>query len=134
MIVTFGAMIAEVPHTRPPTITGSTTDGDLAAVMRLDRPSYQGPTGVIGVLHGKNGPGEAILLRTDMDALPILEETGYAFERFVEAGYDPVPGLIGANQSDLAASDRDQALILERFTTEGVDVTVSATGLPIVAG
>ena len=44
-------MIAEVPHTRPPTITGSTTDADLAAVMRLDRPSYQGPTGVIGVLH-----------------------------------------------------------------------------------
>ena len=51
MIVTFGAMIAEVPHTRPPTITGSTTDPDLAAVMRLDQPSYQGPTGVIGVLH-----------------------------------------------------------------------------------
>ena len=51
MVVTFGAMIAEVPHTRPPTITGSTTDADLAAVMRLDRPSYQGPTGVIGVLH-----------------------------------------------------------------------------------
>lgn len=51
MIVTFGAMIAEIPHTRPPIITGSTTDPDLAAVMRLDQPSYQGPTGVIGVLH-----------------------------------------------------------------------------------
>lgn len=51
MVVTFGAMIAEVPHTRPPTITGSTTDPDLAAVMRLGQPSYQGPTGVIGVLH-----------------------------------------------------------------------------------
>jgi hypothetical protein len=51
MVVTFGAMIAEVPHSRPPTITGSTTDPDLAAVMRLDQPSYQGPTGVIGVLH-----------------------------------------------------------------------------------
>ncbi|MEM8704874.1 MAG: PAC2 family protein [Actinomycetota bacterium] len=51
MVVTFGAMIAEIPHTRPPTITGSTTDADLAAVMRLDQPSYQGPTGVIGVLH-----------------------------------------------------------------------------------
>ncbi|MEM9519965.1 MAG: PAC2 family protein [Actinomycetota bacterium] len=51
MVVTFGAMIAEVPHTRPPSITGSTTDPDLAAVMRLGQPSYQGPTGVIGVLH-----------------------------------------------------------------------------------
>ena len=35
-----------------------------------------GQTGVVGVLHGCNGPGEPILLRTDMDALPILEETG----------------------------------------------------------
>ncbi len=51
MVVTLGAMIAEIPHTRPPTITGSTTDPDLARAMRLDQPSYQGPTGVIGVLH-----------------------------------------------------------------------------------
>jgi len=38
-----------------------------------------GKTGVVGVLHGRNGPGaegEGILLRSDMDALPILEETG----------------------------------------------------------
>jgi len=35
-----------------------------------------GRTGVVGVLHGRTGPGDAILLRADMDALPILEETG----------------------------------------------------------
>lgn len=35
-----------------------------------------GKTGVVGVLHGRNGPGEAILLRADMDALPMPEETG----------------------------------------------------------
>lgn len=51
MVVTLGAMIAETPHTRPPSITGSTTDPDLAELMRLDRPSYQGPTGVVGALH-----------------------------------------------------------------------------------
>ncbi|MEZ5166446.1 MAG: PAC2 family protein [Acidimicrobiales bacterium] len=51
MVVTLGAMIAETPHTRPPTITGSTTDVGLATLMRLDQPSYQGPTGVVGVLH-----------------------------------------------------------------------------------
>jgi hippurate hydrolase len=38
-----------------------------------------GETGVVGVLHGRTGAeGEAILLRSDMDALPILEETGHA--------------------------------------------------------
>jgi len=51
MVVTLGAMIAETPHTRPPSITGSTTDAELAELMRLDRPSYQGPTGVVGALH-----------------------------------------------------------------------------------
>ena len=35
-----------------------------------------GKTGVVGVLHGKNGPGRPILRRTDMDALPMPEETG----------------------------------------------------------
>lgn len=51
MVVTLGAMISETPHTRPPAITGSTTDAALAELMRLDRPSYQGPTGVVGALH-----------------------------------------------------------------------------------
>lgn len=51
MVITLGAMISETPHTRPPTITGSTTDAELAELMRLDRPSYQGPTGVVGALH-----------------------------------------------------------------------------------
>ena len=51
LVVTLGAMIAEIPHTRPPSITGSTTDAELATLLRLDRPSYQGPTGVVGALH-----------------------------------------------------------------------------------
>ncbi len=51
MVVTLGAMVAEIPHSRPSTITGSTTDAELATILRLDRPSYQGPTGVIGVIH-----------------------------------------------------------------------------------
>lgn len=51
MVVTLGAMVAETPHTRPPLVTGSTTDPRLAEILRLDQPSYQGPTGVAGVLH-----------------------------------------------------------------------------------
>ena len=51
LVVTLGAMVAEIPHTRPPTITGSTTDAELGSVLRLDQPSYQGPTGVVGALH-----------------------------------------------------------------------------------
>lgn len=51
LLVTLGGVLAEVPHTRPFAVTGSTTDPELARVLGLDPPSYQGPTGVVGVLH-----------------------------------------------------------------------------------
>jgi hypothetical protein len=52
MVVTLGAVADTTPHTRPPAVIGSTTDRTLAAEHGLAGPSYQGPTGVIGVLHG----------------------------------------------------------------------------------
>ena len=51
LLVTVGAHIADIPHTRPFIVTGSTTDASLAEAWRLDSPSYEGPTGVVGVLH-----------------------------------------------------------------------------------
>ena len=51
LLVTVGAHIADIPHTRPFTVTGSTSDAGLAGAWRLDSPSYEGPTGVVGVLH-----------------------------------------------------------------------------------
>ena len=51
LLVTVGAHIADIPHTRPFTVTGSTSDSGLAEAWRLDNPSYEGPTGVVGVLH-----------------------------------------------------------------------------------
>ena len=51
LVITLGAMIAEIPHTRPPTITGSTTDAKLGKLLGLNPPSYQGPTGIVGAIH-----------------------------------------------------------------------------------
>ena len=51
LVVTLGSMSGMSPHTRPPVVTGSSTNRDLADRLGLDRPSYQGPTGVVGVLH-----------------------------------------------------------------------------------
>ncbi len=50
-LVTVGAHIADIPHTRPFGVTGSSSDAGLAEAWGLDRPSYEGPTGVVGVLH-----------------------------------------------------------------------------------
>jgi proteasome assembly chaperone (PAC2) family protein len=51
MLVTLGALLADVPHTRPVRITGATTDPELIARLGLQRSRYEGPTGIVGVLH-----------------------------------------------------------------------------------
>lgn len=51
LVITLGAMVGSVPHTRPSVVNGSATNAELAERLGLDRPSYQGPTGIIGALH-----------------------------------------------------------------------------------
>jgi proteasome assembly chaperone (PAC2) family protein len=51
LIVSLGALLADVPHTRPPRVTGSAFDPDVAARLDLTTSSYEGPTGIVGVLH-----------------------------------------------------------------------------------
>lgn len=51
MVVTVGALLADVPHTRPVTVTGFASDPALSSRLTLRRSSYEGPTGIIGVLH-----------------------------------------------------------------------------------
>jgi proteasome assembly chaperone (PAC2) family protein len=51
MVVTLGALLADVPHTRPMRVTGATTDPDLMGRLGLQRSRYEGPTGIVGVLH-----------------------------------------------------------------------------------
>ncbi len=51
MVVTLGAMVAGIPHSRPASVKGSAASADLAQRLGLDRPTYQGPTGIIGTLH-----------------------------------------------------------------------------------
>jgi proteasome assembly chaperone (PAC2) family protein len=51
MVVTLGALLADVPHTRPVRVTGATTDPELMASLHLQRSRYEGPTGIVGVLH-----------------------------------------------------------------------------------
>ncbi len=50
MVVTVGSAIAELPHTRRPQVVGSTTSDELARRLGLARPTYEGVTGLIGVL------------------------------------------------------------------------------------
>ena len=50
-VVTVGATADAIPHTRMPPVVGSSADAELARRLALSPPSYQGITGLIGVLH-----------------------------------------------------------------------------------
>ncbi|MEJ6722756.1 PAC2 family protein [uncultured Ilumatobacter sp.] len=52
-VVTVGASAEAIPHTRTPPVTGSTATPDLASRLGLSQPSYQGITGVAGVLNAE---------------------------------------------------------------------------------
>jgi len=51
MLITFGALLADVPHSRPVSITGIASDESLVTRLGFERTTYQGPTGIVGVLH-----------------------------------------------------------------------------------
>jgi proteasome assembly chaperone (PAC2) family protein len=51
LVVTLGALLADVPHTRPAPVTGSATDQELIERLGLQASRYEGPTGIVGVLH-----------------------------------------------------------------------------------
>jgi proteasome assembly chaperone (PAC2) family protein len=51
LVVTLGALLADVPHSRPVGITGFATDERLQERSDLHPSSYEGPTGITGVLH-----------------------------------------------------------------------------------
>ena len=55
MVITLGALIADVAHTLPVPITGLATDAELVERLDLARSSYEGPTGIVGVLHDACG-------------------------------------------------------------------------------
>ena len=51
LVVTLGALLADVPHTRPAPVTGSASDPKLVDELGLAASRYEGPTGIVGVLH-----------------------------------------------------------------------------------
>lgn len=50
LVVTLGALLADVPHTRPAPVTGAATDPKLVGEFGLQLSRYEGPTGIVGVL------------------------------------------------------------------------------------
>jgi proteasome assembly chaperone (PAC2) family protein len=86
MGLTLGALLADVPHTRPTQIIGTATDDALNDRFDLERSRYEGPTGIVGVLHeawSRSGlptaglwaavPGYASQLQSPRAAMALIE-------------------------------------------------------------
>jgi proteasome assembly chaperone (PAC2) family protein len=50
-LVTLGSLLADVPHTRPAPVTAAATDPSLVAEIGIEPSRYEGPTGIVGVVH-----------------------------------------------------------------------------------
>lgn len=50
MLITMGALLADTPHSRPITVTGSGAHPEVAKKLGVEVSRYEGPTGIIGVL------------------------------------------------------------------------------------
>lgn len=51
LVLTLGALLSDVPHSRPTAVSGTADDAELVERLHLAPSSYEGPTGIVGVLH-----------------------------------------------------------------------------------
>src|SRR6516164_10210127 len=115
-----------------PELTGSEiqTAARLAAQLRTlgyTVTEHVGGTGVVAVL--RNGPGKTVLLRTELDALPIEEKTGLAFTSKVRAkdpaGHDVAVGHMCGHDLHMSALVATAAIMAQsRDTWHGTLVLI----------
>jgi predicted ATP-grasp superfamily ATP-dependent carboligase len=107
VVVSLGALLGDVPHTRPVAMSGHASDPALMERLGIQPSSYEGPTGIVGVLH--NACAEAGLPSASLWA---------AVPHYVAAATNPkaalallrrVEGLIGVSVdvSELEAASAD---------------------------
>ncbi|MCU1353826.1 MAG: hypothetical protein JWM05_3035 [Acidimicrobiales bacterium] len=105
MVVTLGALLAEVPHSRPTSVIGTGHDHELVQQLGLEPSTYEGPTGITGVLHAA------------------CRDAGLASVSLWAAVPTYVPG----------APSPKAALALVERTTELLSIPISTTDLEIAA-
>src|SRR5215218_8558378 len=141
MVITLGALIADVAHTRPVPITGLASEPELVERLGLSRSSYEGPTGIVGVLHDacrRRGVASASLwaavphyvaaVPNPKAALALLRRleglTGIAVEasdlELESEGYEEQIGrAVDANPEIKELVERIEAEQAEQFADEG---------------
>src|SRR3954447_26674210 len=104
LMITLGSLLADVPHTRPSPVTGSATDPDLIDRLGLQASRYEGPTGMVGVLH--DACARAGLKSASLWAAVPHYVSLTPSPRAAKALVDRLAGLLGA---DIDSAELDEA-------------------------
>lgn len=105
LLVTLGALLAEVPHSRPVAVTGIGSDPGLVRDAELVASRYEGPTGIIGVLqdaargrdlsavslwapipHYLAGPPHPLATRALLERLGRIADVPFDLDALIELG------------------------------------------------
>lgn len=121
-LITIGAMMSDVPHTRPIAVHTSTDNDLLRNQLELERSRYEGPTGILGVLSAA-AEDAGIPTATMWASVPhyvagttpspkatlaLLERLGDLTAREVDPGTLPTEAAAWEATVDIAAADDDE--------------------------
>ena len=143
LMITLGALLADVPHTRAAPVTGSATDAELVERLGLSSSRYEGPTGIVGVLHDvcrQRGiasaslwaavPHYVSLTPSPRGALALCERLGSLIGVSVEADeLEEAARSYEEQVSEAVASDEETAAYVEELERRA-DQLEEATELP----
>lgn len=113
-VVTFGAFIGQVPHTLPVPVIGVTDDQDVRDRLGLLPSTYEGPTGIIGVLN--DGLRQAGLSVASLWAATPHYLSGSSNPKATQALLEKASGLLQLDL-DAASLDRDVTAWEQRVET-----------------
>jgi predicted ATP-grasp superfamily ATP-dependent carboligase len=143
LVVTLGALLADVPHTRPCPVTGSATDEKLVERLGLSASRYEGPTGIVGVLHDACRRSElpsvslwaavphyVSLTPSPRAAQALCERLGDLLGSEIETGeLDEAAAAYAEQVSEAVASDPDTAAYVEELE-QRADTLAETEDLP----
>ena len=143
MLITLGALLADVPHTRSAPVTGSASDEELVEQLGLSASRYEGPTGIVGVLHdvcGKRGipsaslwaavPHYVSLTPSPRGALALCERLGSVLGVEIDADeLEEAARNYEEQVSEAVASDEETAAYVDELERRS-DQLDDATELP----
>ena len=149
MVITMGALVAEVSHTLPVPITGLASSEELVEELDLERSNYEGPTGIVGVVHdccrqlgmtsaslwaavphyvaAVPNPKAALALIRRLEGLTGIAVDASELEAETESYEEQIGRAVAANPEIKELVERIEAEQVEQLGDEGADLPSADT-------